>query len=1002
MKKLLSICCAVLFALPLLAQQQYKGVVTDSNGNPFPGAVIQVAETNASAVSGVDGSYSITAKEGQTLTFTCLGMESTTVTVPANGPINVSLTESTEYIDEVVVVGYGVTKKRDLAGSVSSIKAEDVRAGVVTNSADLLKGRAAGVYVHQNTNEPGGSVNIRVRGAASIGSSNEPLYVIDGVLSSYSNNLAPEDIESIEILKDAASTAIYGANGANGVVIITTKKGHSDRFSVNYAYNLAVKNMYNPFDLADAQDQVKFEMKQWEDGGKIGTAPYTQEQLDSYKGPGTDWFKEVGQTGLTQTHAVTMQGGTEKVLAAATINYLDNKGTLPGSSFNRLNSRVNVDFKPVNWLKAGLNANVVSSKQLSMPMNTNTADKNILYQLFVLSPLSKNDDSGVNWMGKSEKRVGIMDFINNNDNQTNSRQATVSAYAEATIAKKLSIRGQYSYNLANDQMQVYYNRGTVTGGGKNGVASSIAEFTHYQQTDGLLTYHDNFAGKHDLKVIAGTSFRTNLYEYMEMDASNFSTDAFRYYNMGAANVVDGIATAREDKTNLSFFGRIEYVLLDRYIFNASFRADGASNFGKNKKWGYFPGVSAAWQLGDEHWMNWAKPVLSSFKIRASWGQTGNDGIGNYLSLKTFTTGKAYVGLENIATALYLNNPGNTDLQWETTTQTDVGFDASLWKGKVELTFDWYKKSTTNLLNPVLISLANLGIGSTTGNNGQVSNQGVELFLKWHVIDRKIFNWDTNLAFSYNKSRIDSINQEQYINIRPQGDYEYKDYIKLAEGYPMSAIYGYRYEGILQKGETYSAQPSSAAGDPKFADLDGDGVITSNDREVLGVGVPPVTIGWGNNFRLGNFDMTIFFDGSFGGSLFNLSRVILEDHDRLRYSLDKWTLNNPSTVRGRDNWQKTTSYQYGDYVNSNYVEDASFFRLSNLEIGYNIPVEKLKIQKVVKGARVFIGGQRLFTITKYSGFDPEVSSYGKSDIAQGLDFAAYPSYRTFNFGVNVTF
>lgn len=991
----------MLLALPLLAQQQYKGFVTDIFGEPYPGAVVQVVETQTSALTAEDGSFAIVAKEGQTLQFSCLGMETVTIVAPAHGPINVTLKESVEFLDETVVVGYGVTKKRDLAGSVSSLKTDEIKAGVIANAADLLKGRAAGVYVHQNNNEPGGSINIRIRGAASLASNNDPLYVIDGVLSSAGNFLAPEDIESIEILKDAASTAIYGANGANGVVIITTKKGKKDQFSVNYSYQLASKMMYNPFKLADAQDEITLNMRTWEDNGKIGDAPYTEEQL-KYKGAGTDWFKTVAQNGYTQTHSVSMTGGTERVMAAATFNYLDNVGTLPGSSFNRLNGRVNVDFKPAKWLAAGINANIVNTEKKALSLNTATADKNVLYQLFVISPLSKNDDTGVNWLGVREKKVGIWDFINNNDTQLHERQATVSAYAEATILKKVTARAQYSQNFYTSQDQTYYNRGTVTGNGKKGVASSIADFDTYRQADGLLTYHDLFEGKHDLKVIAGTSYRKTVYEYLEMDASSFSTDAFRYYNMGAAGVYEGITSARTDKANLSYFGRLEYVLNGKYIFNASFRADGASNFGKNTKWGYFPGVSAAWQLGDEEWMDWSKSVLSGLKIRASWGQTGNDAIGNYQSLKIYTMGKAYMGGENVATSMWLQSPGNDSLRWETTTQTDLGFDANLLDGKVEVTFDWYNKTTTDLLNPILISYENLGIGSTTGNNGVIKNHGVELFVKWNVIDKKMFHWDTNLAVSYNKSTIADINQEQYKNIRPQGDYEYKDYIKLAKDYPLSAIYGYKYLGILDNGQEYAPQPTSQPGDPYFEDINDDGIIDSNDRTILGVGAAPVVIGWGNNFRIGDFDVTVFFDGSFGGSLFNLSKVILEDHNRMAYTRDRWTMAHPTQACGRDVWQKTTSYQYGDYVNSNFVEDASFLRLSNLEVGYNIPVQKLGIGKVVKAARAFVGGQRLFTITKYSGFDPEVSSAGSDDTAQGLDFAAYPSYRTFNFGINVTF
>lgn len=320
MKKLLAICSAVLFVLPAFAQQNYTGTVTDAFGDPFMGAVVQIQETKAAAVTDAAGAFSIKASKGQTMEVSCLGMKTVTMQVPENGPINVVLHEDYESLEETVIVGYGVTKKRDLAGSVSSIKTEEIKPGVITNTEDLIKGRAAGVYVQQNSSAPGASVNIRIRGAASIGSNNNPLYVIDGVLSSPGNMLAPEDVESIEILKDAASTAIYGANGANGVVIITTKKGHADSFSVNYSYNLSAKALNNTIELMDAQDYMGYEMRIWEDAGGFGAAPYTDAQL-AYKGAGTNWLTEMAKVGLTQTHAVTMAGGTKKVKAAASFNY---------------------------------------------------------------------------------------------------------------------------------------------------------------------------------------------------------------------------------------------------------------------------------------------------------------------------------------------------------------------------------------------------------------------------------------------------------------------------------------------------------------------------------------------------------------------------------------------------------------------------------------------------------------------------------------------------------
>ena len=1005
MKKLISICLAALVCLSAFAQQKYTGTVVDAFGDPAPGAVVQVVGTNINAVTGNDGSFAITAKTGQTLEVSLLGMETATVTVPASGHINVTLKESAEFIEETVVVGYGVTRKRDLAGAVSSVKADEIKAGVISNTTDMLRGRAAGVFVHTNDNTPGGSTSIRIRGASSISSNNTPLYVIDGIMQDDDTGVTPDDIESIEILKDAASTAIYGNRGANGVIIITTKKGSADRFTIDYAYNASAKILYNPFHLCDASDIMGYTMQIWRDNGSQGNPPYTDEQL-SFVGKGTDWLNDVARTGWTQTHNVMMGGGSERINASANINYMDNQGIMPNTEYTRFNTRLTVNFKPTKWLTGGVSAFITKSEKTWLTMNTASSAENILTQLFLASPLMYIGEDGAtyNWItGDRSRRLAFMEWIDASDNNSNGFDTTMSAFLEAQLCKDLTARAQYTFNRWEGVNQTYLNQQTFYGSSLNGQSTFDSSYGNYQQVDGLLTYHHNFADKHDLKLIAGTTYTTNTSEWAYMQAHGYGTDAYRFYKFGAASFMDAMDTARADKTNMSYFGRIEYVLLDRYIFNASFRADGSSNFGTNNKWGYFPSASVAWNLGDEAWMKWAKPALTSLKLRASWGKTGNDGIGQYKSLKTYANAKNYMGANPTANMMFVNNAGNPSLKWETTTQTDLGFDANLFNGRVEINFDWYKKITTDLLNPIAISYSTMGLESTTGNDGIISNRGVELFVKAHVLEKKNFSWNTTFNFGYNRNRVEQLSYTSFYAARPQGAYSAENYVRLTEGEPMSAIYGYKYIGILQQGETYDKQPNSQPGDPMYEDVNGDGVITPDDRTTIGEGIAPFQIGWGNNFQIGNFDFSFFFDGSFGNSLLNMTRFYLEDQNRTVDAYkNRWTLKNPSTTVGRDNYTTASTYQYGSYVNSNFVEKAGFLRLSNVELGYNLPCKKLGIDKVIRAARVYVGGQRLFTFTKYSGFDPETSSYGNGDACQGLDFASYPSYRTVNFGAKVTF
>lgn len=1003
MKKIVSLICALALAVTAFAQVQVRGIVTEPSGDPVIGAAVFVEGTSISTVTDGSGRFEISAPRGQKLTVSLLGMKPVVVDVPTDGRVlEIIMSEDTEFLDDVVVVGYGVTKKRDLAGSVSSIKADDVKAGVITSTAQMLRGRAAGVYVRQNSNSPGGGISIRIRGASSISSENEPLYVIDGIIGSADNGLSPEDIESIEILKDAASTAIYGARGANGVVIITTKKGKKDQFSVDYNYNMSAKFLHNPFELMDAQDIMNNAMKNWEENGKSGTPPYTEQQL-AYKGPGEDWIKAMSRVGVTQNHTVTMTAGSEVVKAAASIAYLDDVGTILNTGFNRLSSRLNIDFQVAPWLHSGISAYTAKTKRKYLEMETSTSDHNAMYSLFLQSPTKLAGDDGLDIWGERGRRAGAYDSIMNSDNNSIGNNSYVTVYAEAKPYADLTARVQYSYRNSNSKSQQYWNRQTVSGGGENGIASVSKSDSDYHQAEAVLTWNHYFADAHDVKVIAGTSYITNSYESMSMNARNFTTDAFRFYNMGAAGKIDGIGTSRSDKTNLSFFGRVEYVLLDKYILNASFRADGASNFGQNNKWGYFPSVSAAWQVGDEPFMEWAKPALSSLKLRASWGRTGNDGIGNYGSLKTYSTSRTYIGGASYNTTLQPSSAGNIGLKWETTTQTDFGFDAEILDGKVEVVFDWYKKLTTDLLNPIIISNATLGLNSTTGNNGSISNVGEELFIKWHIVENRNFSWNTALSASHNRSKIESINQVQYVAYSPQGWYNDEPYVILDNGLALSSIYGYNQIGIIEDEDHIpSTMPAAQPGDPIFEDHDGDGTVTEKDRYVLGIGTPPVQIGWANNFRWGNFDFSFFFDGSFGSKILNYSRLILEDNNRLKYCTDRWTNKNHNAKLIRGNYQKNGGLQYGTFVNSHFIEDGSFLRLSNIELGYNIPTAALGINNVIKACRIFVGGQKLFTISKYTGFDPEVSSNGSNDTIQGLDYASYPSYRTFNCGVRVSF
>ncbi len=1000
MKHLLKnfVMAVLMLSLPLsaMAQQAVKGVVLDENGAPVTGAFVMIEGTNTGVTSDENGLFEIKASNGQTLEISCLGMVSQKVKVTSSS-MSVRLQTDAELLQDVVVVGYGVTRKRDLAGSVSQIKADEVKAGVITNTADLLRGRAAGVAVRQTSFEPGGNINIRVRGSSSISADNNPLYVVDGIQSTVGNQVSPEDIESIEILKDAAATAIYGARGANGVILITTRKGTAGRLSVDYSYNISGKLLRNPWKMMNAEDKIKYDMAVWKENGSAGDPPYTEEQ-QAFKGAGTDWVKEMTRTALTQTHAVSVQGGNDKLRAAATFVNVSDKGLLKNSDFGRTSARINADFKAASWLTLGVNAYIANTNRTYFSTGTASSTQNVIYWMFLANPI--NTIEGKDVFGRDAKIEKVYYELMYQDFNVGVNNSYVTVHAEVNPFPFLKARVQYSNSRDNSKYQTYFDRNTSVGASYNGQATQEAEGVNYQQLEGIITYHQKI-GKSDIKVIGGSSWQSNVYSYSGMSAHDFTTDVFSYNNMGAASKIDWIATAKTQKTNISFFGRAEYVLMDKYIFNASIRFDGASNFGENSKWGVFPAGSFAWHIGDEPFMEFTKPLFSSIKLRASYGRTGNDGIGTYRSLRTYAFKDVYLGGDSVVKGMYPNNAGNPSLHWETTSQLDFGLDATLLDGKIDINFDWYDKVTTDLLNDINISTSTVGIPTHKGNNGSIRNRGVEFYAKYHVIENKNFSWQTTLNLSHNRNTVLDITAPTYYEVRPHGSYAYTQYAVVQKGQPLSTIYGYVWNGIIQEGETYEPQPKSQPGDPKFVDLNKDGLITEDDRTSLGKGEPDFVFGWGNTLRWKNFDFTIFIDASLGGSMLNISRLLLEDNNRLKTCADRWTRSNPSTTMIRSTWQRDGGLQYGSFVNSNYVEDASYLRLSNIEIGYTIPFKNMGVS-FVKNARVFVGANRLLTLTKYSGFDPEVSTNGTSAVTQGLDFNTYPAYRQFNAGVKITF
>lgn len=1032
MRKVFFLFISMLLCCDLYAQEKnVTGTVNDAeSGEPLTGVSVRVKETGKGTVTDINGKYVVSVVTNQTLEFSFLGMVPQQIVVKRSTPtvIDINMHPDQTSLEDVVVVGYGVTKKRDLAGSITSLKPGNVEAGVISDMSQFLKGRAAGVQVRQNSLEPGGSVSIRVRGASSVSAENEPLYVVDGFQTDNMTQINVDDIESIEILKDASTTAIYGARGANGVILITTKKGKTGQFNIEYSNSSAAKLMYNPWDLLDAGETIALERRLYEQDPTATSSVWTAEQAQ-YKGKGTDWIKETTRNTITNIHQLSISGGSDRLTAFVSVNYLTEPGILYNTDYNRFGGRTNIDFKISDKIRTGTNIAFSQSRKKYLDMGTISSDKNIMYRIFNLEPWKNTE--GYDVFGVKARRPGVFDEMNGaNLNRTfTTLYATV--FADVSLLPSLIFTGRYTYAYDHLKTQKYYDRSTSIGQSYRGQAFIGHEENAKHQIEGVATWHPNLGVNHDFKFLVGASYIHQKGWGDEIQAYGFASDVFLFKNIGAAEHLDWIGSGESVLKKASFFGRVEYVFDGKYIFNASMRSDGASVFGADYRWGIFPAGSFAWHIGDEPFMAFTKPLFSKIKLRTSYGISGNDGIRFGLSRYQYSVRDVHIGGNEAQKGMYPSNPYNPRLRWETTRQWNIGTDIMLLDGRIETSIDYYIKRTKDLLSPDAIHPSG-GFPNYTNpdgrrfeytammlNDGVIDNRGFELFVKSTNIRAKDFMWTSMFNLSINHSKVVRLNngQARFQYIRPHGSYEEKEYIILKEREPLSAIYGYVFDGIIQKGETYQPQPNSVAGDPKFKDLNGDGIIDDKDRKVLGTGVPSTILGLQNTVTYRNFDLSMFWEASLGAKMLNLTRIYLEDNNRLHDSKDRWTqggrtltdvngttyvtTGNASNAIPRKGYQRKAEIQYGSYINSRFVENANYLKLRNIELGYTFKGSLFKLN-FIKSFRIFIGAQNLVTITGYKGFDPDISTNGSSAIAQGLDLNSYPVYRTFNFGAKVTF
>lgn len=1005
----------LLHSAPGFAQTLVRGKVTSATDqSALPGINILIKGSTTGTTTSAEGTYEIQAAEDAVLVVSGIGYITQEVPVKKRSQVNVQLSDDTRQLNELVVVGYGTQKKRDLTGSVTSLDAKDFNKGVQTSVDQLISGRSPGVQVTQSSSEPGGGVTIRIRGANSINANNEPLYVIDGlpinnasVVPSSTvvteqaprnplNALNPNDIESVEILKDASATAIYGSRGANGVILITTKKGTKGKLNVNYSLSGGISDVTKRVPMLNAKQYISLLNDLRADQKQ---APEFSAEQIAQIGEGTNWQNEIFRKGSVQNHQLSFSGGQDKFNYYASLNYLDQKGVVISSGIKKYVGRVNLNYSDDKF-KFGLSLNSSNIKDDFVPngVSVNEGAGVINTAIFQDPTLTIKNPNGT-WTQTQivnlENPVGLANEVS--DFATTNR-TFASVFAEYFFLPELSVKANFGTDRQDSRRDIFTSRLTKRAEGTKGVASVLTSNSYNNLIELTARYHKALNKNNQLEILGGYTFQEFETSSLSAGAQNFPLDALGTDNLGAGQQSTfSLGTGRTKNQLLSYLGRINYNLLDKYLLTASIRADGSSRFGDNQKYGIFPSVALGWRIKDEVFLKNVQ-ALTDLKLRASYGVTGNQDIGSYKSLvllgpqgQAIFDGAPYVGISTTQ----LPNP---DLKWETTSQLDIGFDFGVLENRLTGSIDYYHKQTKDLLLQLPVPRTT-GFTTTFKNVGGLKNSGFELALNSINITAP-FTWRSSANFSTVKNQVTDLGTLPFILGGSAGFTN--DFTIIRKGDPLNAYYGYIVDGVFQTGENIaaSAQPLSRPGEYKYRDVNGDGTINSQDRTILGSPFPKFTYGLNNDFTYGPFNLSFFFQGVQGSKIFNLNRTESENpisfrRNRLEETYtDRWTPANPTNANSS---AIPVAVAYTSNVNSRAVEDASYLRLKTLQLSYNFPTAKWKY---VRNVQVYVTGQNLFTITKYTGYDPEVSAFGTSNVR--ADYNAFPLSRTYTAGLSINF
>ncbi len=1005
--------CAIT-SVSIAQNKSITGVVSDKNGT-LPGASIVSLKAKTGATSGMDGEFTLKVASNDILQVTYLGYLTQEIAVGNQSHFEITLIEDVNQLDELVVIGYGSIRKKDVTGSISSIDSEKMMETVVSSVDQGIQGKAAGVVVSFGSGQPGSKSSIRIRGISSITGTLEPLYVIDGVpVISPSNigavtgpdtnpleSLNPSDVESIEVLKDASATAIYGTRGANGVILITTKRGTMGKATVSLDYSGSLQFLRNKIDMLNAQQLAELGNEAADNAGVDRRSIYAS---PINLGVGTDWQDEIFRIAPMHNFQIAVRGGNENTKYSVSGNYFTQDGIIISSKFNKANFRINLDQRISDKVKFGtsinLNRNVIEGVITDSESGISSSITSWALEFNPGLPVYDENGKYTYSNNTSNPPVGNpVEDAHRTEQLKSSTRILGNIFLEWNIIEGLSFRSSIAADSYFNEEKSFVPNDVYRGQekGQAAIANSNGFTWLFENT---LNFNRKF-GEHSLNAVIGHSMQAFENEFLFVATSDFDDNRLGYNAIQVGSEKTLLFNGVSKRQLLSFLGRVNYGFQNKYLLTVSARVDGSSVFGDGNKYGVFPSLAAAWRLDQENFMESVESV-SEMKLRVGIGRVGNEGIPPYSSLGLLETTEAYFGENEIAKGSGHQTSANSGLKWETTDQLNIGLDFGFLDNSISFTTDIYFKLTSDLLLRAPVPYTS-GYKDAYVNIGNLENKGIEFSINSVNIDKE-FKWSTNFNIAFNRNKITKLAREEGIPAEPM--LGVNDWTIVEEGQPIGNFYGYVTDGIMQLGENANSIPhfvdyTPKEGDRKYKDLDGNGVINEDDTTLLGNANPDFSFGFGNSFEYKNWSLSVFIQGVYGNEVANFNKFNLESFDGLRNNstaaLERWTPSNPTNLYPRANADPRRSNTFADI----HVEDGSYAKVRDITLSYSIASKTLS-KTALSNVKIFASGKNLFTFTNYSGYDPEVNRFGQDPLRFGVDYGSYPTTKIFTIGANLTF